>query len=113
MSMIGDTRGGTNGFFGDILGSVADSAKSGADQIFNNILPVWAANELNVQREDQMDDETYNQEFAPPKVGNYPSTTESAGVQKTGLLFDNVNISGTALLGVAVAAVVGIAIAKL
>lgn len=107
--MFGDTRGASDGFFSSIKGSLA----SGADKLFNEIVPVWVANELNVQTQDQLSDPVYNDKFADPTLQNYPSTTESATNQKTGFLFDNVNISGTALLGVAVAAVIGIAIARL
>lgn len=107
--MFGDTRGATDGFFSSIKGSIA----SGADKLFNEIVPVWVANELQVQTQDQLKNPVYNSEFAEPKLSNYPSTTESATNQKAGLLFDNVNVSGTALLGVAVAAVIGIAIARL
>lgn len=109
MAIFGDSRGADNGFFGSILGSV----ESGAQKVFNDILPVWAAKELDVQQSDQLNESLYNQEFAPPTLQNTPSTTESTTPQKTGFLFDNINVSGTALLGVAVAAVVGIAIARL
>ena len=109
MSLFGDSRGAANGFFSSIGAGLGEAS----DKIFGEILPVWAAKELNVQKEDQLSDTLYNQNQAPPTMQNYPSTTESAGPKKTGFLFDSVNISGTALLGVAVAAVVGIAIAKL
>ena len=108
MSFMGDSRGGLDGFFGNVMGSI----EKGADKIFNQVLPVWTAKELNLQSNDQLNQSLFNQETAPPTMGNYPATTESARPVKTGFLFDNVNVSGGAVLGVAVAVVVGLIIAK-
>lgn len=105
---FGDSRSNGNsggGFFSSVGSVLEDTAKE--------ILPVWAAKELNVQRDDQMANETFNQDFAQPTMANYPSTTDNAGqVRKTGMLFDNINISATGLIGIAVAVVAGVAIAK-
>lgn len=108
-SFVADTRNSDNDFFSSISRDLSDFS----NEFFNNIAPNWAAKELGVQRSDQMQDALYNQNTDQPTLQNYQSTTETGGVQQTGFLFDNISVSGTALLGVAVAIVAGIALARM
>lgn len=109
--IFGDSRSSTDGFFSSVSSGFGEALGT----ITQEVLPVWAARELGVQMEDQLSEEMYNEEVAPPANTTYRSTTESSqgGAQQTGVLFDNINVSGAAILGVAVAVVAGIALAKM
>lgn len=48
------------GFFGDVLGTVAETAKE--------VLPNWTAQQLDLQRDDQLEQPTFIQQVSPPRV---------------------------------------------
>lgn len=115
-SFVSAPNAGTNGgFFGNITAGLGSGIGDALGSIARDILPVWTAKQLNVQRSDQLNSPTFNSNFAGNRVNGYGNTTAGMPVQAStvGLLFDNIKVSGTALLGVAVAIVVGIAMAKM
>ena len=101
--------GGSDGFFGTIgtavSESLADVIRFGAKEI----LPRFTIQELLDQQDDQLNNPTFI--FNPGSVPNSQfgfgnqATVQNPQGTKTGLLFDNVNISVTGLILAATAVV--------
>lgn len=94
--------GTDNGFFGSIASSVADT--------FAAALPVWTAQQLDLQRNDQLRDPLFVQSNAPPRADAGTLETTSAiqtadssgssdgGFSVFGDINKGLNISGGALI---------------
>lgn len=65
--MFGSTTaatGGSNGFISDIFGP---GFQAGWDRIGSDLLPIWAADQLRVQSQDQLAQPTFDASKAPPR----------------------------------------------
>jgi len=105
----GDTRGASNSGF---WGSLTDTFTEGVGNVFTKVLPVWAANELKTQQSDQLNDALFNPNTAPPRIDDGLTTSNQGQAVRTGLLFDNINVSGAAILGLAIAVVAVVVVAR-
>lgn len=112
---FGGTREASNtGFWG----SITDSFTEGVGDVFSKVLPVWASKELKTQQTDQLNNAVFNPNTAAPRIddglttsGGSPAVQSGQAVQ-TGLLFDNINVSGAAILGLAIAVVAVVVVAR-
>lgn len=98
--------GGDNGFF-SFLNPVFKSFQQGLQFAGSQIMPRYFANELLGQQFDQLRQPTFYAPAAPPRINDGGSFTQSP--KKTGLLFDNINLTGGSMLLAAIA-VVGVVI---
>lgn len=77
-SIVGDSRGGLDGFFG----RVGASFEQGLSRIGSEILPNWVGTQLTDQKVDQLIDTTFQPQYAPPRINQQP--LQSAGVEPSG-----------------------------
>lgn len=91
--------GGGDGFF-SFLNPVLESVQKGLEFGGEQLLPRYFAKEFLGQNFDQLYNPTFYAPAAPPRQG--PINTTS-GIKKTGLLFDNINLTGGSMLLAAVA----------
>ena len=113
-NFVGPRKPSNSGFWGSIGGSL----QKGVGDVFSKVLPVWAAQELQVQTQDQLSNPLYNPNTASPRINDGLTTSggspavQSGQAVRTGLLFDNINVSGAALLGLAIAVVAVVVVAR-
>lgn len=116
MPMAGDFGGSRKASNSGFWGSISESVSQGAQTLFTQVVPVWAAKELRVQQNDQLSDPLFNQNTAPPRINDGLITTggsvQSGQPVRTGLLFDNINVSGAAILGLAIAVVAVVVVSR-
>lgn len=95
---------GNDGFFSTLGGALTGITKT-AGTVGQNLVPIWAAKEFNLQSSDQLRAPTFDSRFASPRVEEFGPDGRPL---KTGFLFDNVNISTAGLLigSVAVLAII-------
>lgn len=102
--LLTSTEGGaSDGFFA----SITQGLGAGIGKVLSDVAPVWAANQLGVQQADTNAAPTFNRDAAPPRVDQAAAgaTGNPPVIQKTGLLFDNVNISAGGVIAIAAAIV--------
>lgn len=75
---LASLSGGNDGFFS----SISEGISEGISKIGSDVLPVWAANQLKVQSNDQLAAPTFNPGAAPPRNNDALRTT--TGVAVTG-----------------------------
>ncbi len=92
--------GGDNGFF-SFLNPVFDAVQQGLVFSGQQILPRYLAQQSLGQAFDQTYNPTFYAPAALPRQQN--EGLNATGVKKTGLLFDNVNMTGGSMLLAAVA----------
>lgn len=65
--------GGNTGFFS----SLVDNLSAGINKISSDVLPVWAANQLGIQQNNQLNQDTNNSALQAPTVGSIGQQTQS------------------------------------
>ncbi len=94
----------SNGFFSFLTPTLEGLAQGGA-VVTSQILPRFAAKELLDQREDQLSNPTFVFQPGTPPNSQFGTTTETVEPQRSGLLFDNINVTATGLIVASIAAV--------
>jgi len=69
------TKGALDGFFGSVIGGVSD----GVGSTIKEVIPNWAADQLNVQRTDQLRDDTFNPINAGQSIVYMPPDMQNTG----------------------------------
>jgi hypothetical protein len=91
---MADSVGKENDFISTFGKAVGDIFTNTAQSV-GSYLPVWALNQLQDEQQDQLYNPVYNQQFQPRILPVFAGgTPQSAQVQQTGLLFDNIKIDG-------------------
>lgn len=75
---IAQGAGGGNGFFGNVASGLGQAIGN----ISRDILPVWTAQQLGVQQNDQLSQPTFSPINAPPRNDDEQPTT--SGTARTG-----------------------------
>jgi len=83
------TSGGTDGWFSEILSGIS----AGVSKVASEVLPVWAANELNVQSTDQIYRNMYDWDYSPPRVDS------KTGVQSPSKFISNMTTTDLLMWG--------------
>ncbi|HKI68329.1 MAG TPA: hypothetical protein VKA67_01985 [Verrucomicrobiae bacterium] len=95
----------SNGFF-STLGDVFSGVGKGLQFTAQEVIPRFFSQELLNQQFDRLQQPTFVPAFAPNRIDQ--GTIDNTGTpQKTGLLFDNFNISSGGLL-IGAAAIIGV-----
>lgn len=102
-----------NTFFSD----VQDSFEVGLKKIGSDVLPNWVSSQLGLQSTDQLNQTTFNQDVAPPRVGEVTpvrsavetgATTPAA--ERAVFTVGNLSLDTKDLIGLAAVSILGIAV---
>jgi len=85
MSLSNSTTASRNGSGGNgFWSNVSSGLGEGIGKIGGQLLPIWAAKELEIQSVDQLNDTTFNNDFLPPsaRLDDQRRTTGDSPTQK-------------------------------
>jgi len=105
----GVSSGGSNGFFSQMASTVAEGLGEGLSTIGRDILPVWTANELGLQTQDQLSDSTFSRPQSPPRVDSPTTQTSEQGGESPGVF----GVDTQTLLIIGAAALAGLLLARM
>lgn len=104
---IRESGGGTNGIWGSIFSELGKGVAEGVGTITGKVLPVWVANELNVQMADQTRDDTFIPAYARDRIDQVAGGGVTPVDLNASLKWD---VNDFVLIGGAILGVMGVAV---